>query len=155
MKKAKVYIDTSVFGGYFDPEFERWSKGLFLDFDKGFYQPVISELVETEISRAPEEVQDFLLNFLIKHPEIIKPNQEIYDLLRGYRNKKILTPKYENDLLHIAFATYANVDVLVSWNFRHIVRFDKIQMFNSVSLEMGYKPIQIYSPREVTKSEEN
>ncbi len=50
----------------------------------------------------------------------------------------------------IALATTADVDVLVSWNFRHIVHFDKIRQFNAANLERGYKPIDIYSPREVT-----
>ncbi len=63
--------------------------------------------------------------------------------------RHILKPKFENDLLHIAFASHANVDVLVSWNFKHIVRFDKIRMYNLVNVEMGYRTIQIYSPREV------
>ena len=54
-------------------------------------------------------------------------------------------------MLHIALATVADVDVVVSWNFRHVVRFEKIRrIFNAVNLELGYKPIQIYSPREVT-----
>lgn len=52
-------------------------------------------------------------------------------------------------MLHIALATIADVDVLVSWNFRHIVRLDKIRLFNAVNIEQGYKPISIYSPREV------
>jgi len=52
-------------------------------------------------------------------------------------------------MLHIAIATVAEVDVLVSWNFRHIVRLDKIRLFNAVNLELGYKQLTIYSPREV------
>jgi len=51
--------------------------------------------------------------------------------------------------LHIALATIAEVDVLVSWNFKHIVRLDKIRLFNAVNLEQGYKSLTIYSPREV------
>jgi len=47
-------------------------------------------------------------------------------------------------------ATVADVDILVSWNFRHIVHFDKIRQFNAVNLEKGYKTIAIYSPMEVT-----
>lgn len=86
---------------------------------------------------------------------VLQANQDIYDLFNAYRAKNILKSKYENDLLHIAFATFANVDVLVSWNFKHIVRFDKIQMFNVVNLEMGYKLIQIYSPMEVAKIEKD
>jgi hypothetical protein len=57
---------------------------------------------------------------------------------------------FRNDMLHIALATVADVDVLVSWNFRNVVRLEKIRLFNTVNLERGYKPIEIYSPREVT-----
>ena len=69
--------------------------------------------------------------------------------------KAILKPKFANDLLHIAIATYANADVLVSWNFKHIVRFDKILLYNSVNIEMGYKQIQIYSPMEVARNDKD
>lgn len=65
-----------------------------------------------------------------------------------------ITPKYHNDGIHIALATVAEVDVLVSWNFRHIVNFNKIRLFNAVNMEQGYKQIQIYSPREVTTHED-
>lgn len=59
-------------------------------------------------------------------------------------------------MLHIAIATIAEVDVVVSWNFRHIVRLEKIRFFNGVNLELGYKPLSIYSPREVaTYGKEN
>jgi len=51
-------------------------------------------------------------------------------------------------------ATVAEVDVLVSWNFQRIVRLDKIQQFNGINLELGYKPLAIYSPREVTTYEQ-
>lgn len=53
-------------------------------------------------------------------------------------------------MLHIALATVASVDVVVSWNFRHIVRLDKIQLFNGVNIERGYRTLAVYSPREVT-----
>ena len=57
------------------------------------------------------------------------------------------------DGLHIALASVVEADLLVSWNFRHIVHFDKIRLFNSVNLEQSYKPLQIYSPREVARIE--
>jgi hypothetical protein len=56
-------------------------------------------------------------------------------------------------MLHIALATVADADVLVSWNFKHIVRFDQIRLFNAANLEQGYKPLSIHSPREVTSYE--
>ncbi len=61
----------------------------------------------------------------------------------------MLSSRFRNDMLHIAIATIAEVDVLVSWNFRHIVRVDKIRLFNAVNLEQGYKFVSIYSPLEV------
>lgn len=62
----------------------------------------------------------------------------------------MLGPKFRSDMLHIALATVAEADLLVSWNFKHIVRFDKIRLFNAVNLEQGYKSLSIHSPREVT-----
>lgn len=75
------------------------------------------------------------------------------ELLAAYEDRRILGPKFRNDMLHIAVATVAEADLLVSWNFRHIVRLDRIRLFNSVNLELGYKPLAIYSPREVVPHE--
>jgi integrase len=72
------------------------------------------------------------------------------DLVGAYEAHRILAPRYRNDMLHIALATVASVDVVVSWNFRHIVRLDTIRLFNGVNIERGYQAVAIYSPREVT-----
>jgi len=85
--------------------------------------------------------------------ELLAVSTESMGLLNKYLEKKILGPRFQNDMLHIALATIANVDVLVSWNFRHIVRLDKIRLFNSVNIECGYKSLTIYSPREVVPGE--
>jgi hypothetical protein len=79
--------------------------------------------------------------------------EEVIELADSYQRREILTHKFYDDGLHIALASVAEADLLVSWTFRHIVHFDKIRLFNSVNLELGYKPLQIYSPREVTKTE--
>lgn len=78
---------------------------------------------------------------------------EVLRVVAAYEAHQILGPRYRNDLLHIALATVASVDVVVSWNFRHIVRLDKIQLFNGVNAELGYRAVAIYSPREVTTYE--
>lgn len=75
---------------------------------------------------------------------------EALELVAAYEARAILGPRYRNDLLHIALATVAAVDVLVSWNFRHIVRLDRIQLFNEVNTALGRGALTIYSPREVT-----
>jgi hypothetical protein len=85
--------------------------------------------------------------------ELVVVTDEVIELAEAYQRREILTPKFYDDGLHIALASVAEADLLVSWNFRHIVHFDKIRLFNSVNLELGYKPLQIYSPREVTKAD--
>jgi len=155
VKKIRIYVDTSVIGGCFDPEFEKWSNSLFRNFENGIFVPLTSIVVEKEIEYAPLEIQKKFQDFLSLGPEIIPINKEILDIRNSYLKKAILKPKFTNDLLHIAIATYANADVLVSWNFKHIVRFDKILLYNSVNIEMGYKQIQIYSPMEVARNDKD
>lgn len=150
MKKQRVYIDTSVIGGCLDDEFSTWSNGLLQDFAQGIFIPVTSELITAEIAEAPDAVKDKFVDLMALSPEILSITIPALDLANAYQERQILTPKYFNDSLHIALATVAEVDVLVSWNFKHVVHFKKIRMFNAVNLEQGYKQIQIYSPREVT-----
>lgn len=91
----------------------------------------------------------FYVNYWDCHCEILLETEESLELAQQYIASAILPKKFENDARHIAVATINNVNMLVSWNFRHIVHFDKIQQFNSVNIKEGYKTIEIYSPREV------
>jgi predicted nucleic acid-binding protein len=154
MKKQKIYVDTSVIGGCFDDEFKKWSNGLFEDFKNKVFIPVVSEVTAAEILDSPRKVQKKYNELLKYNSEILKITAEVINLAAEYQKRKILTPKYFDDGLHIALAIIAEVDILVSWNFRHIVHFDKIRMFNSIHLEFGYKSIEIYSPREVSTYED-
>lgn len=150
MKILRIYVDTSVIGGCFDAEFELWSLGLFKDFVQGKFKPLLSQVTTAELQDAPEQVQVLYAELLELQPEIIPVNETALELADVYQRRKILTPNFFNDGLHIALATISEADVLVSWNFKHIVHLDKIRLFNAVNLEYGYKPLQIYSPREVT-----
>lgn len=150
MKLQRVYLDTSVLGGCFDPEFAEWSNGLMQDLRAGIFRPLLSQVVAAEIQDAPDQVQELYAELLALDPEIIGATEDALELADAYQLRKILTPKFFDDGLHIALATIAEADVLVSWNFKHIVRFDRIRLFNAVNLEYGYRPLQIYSPREVT-----
>jgi hypothetical protein len=153
MKKPRIYIDTSVIGGCFDAEFSAWSNGLMEDFAAGTFMPILSDVVAAEVQDAPETVRKQYEALLRGQHEFVLVTEEVINLADAYRRRDIVTPKFYDDGLHIALASVAEADLLVSWNFRHIVRFDKIRMFNSVNLEQGYKPLTIYSPREVTRSE--
>ena len=155
MKTQRVYSDTSVIGGCFDAEFSKWSTALFSDFRNKIYIPVLSDLVEAEIQDAPEDIKSKLYELLEMGCEILSADDESVSLANQYQERKILTPKFFNDGLHIAIATVNKIDVLVSWNFKHIVHFNKIHLFNAVNMEMGFKPIDIFSPREVTTYEQD
>ena len=154
MKIQRVYVDTSVIGGCFDDEFSIWSNGLMEDFRLGNYTPVFSEAILAEISDAPADIRKLYQSLQSLDPEIIPITESALELANSYQSKGILSPNFFADGLHIALATIAEVDLLVSWNFKHIVHFDKIRLFNAVNIELGYKPLQIYSPREVTRYEE-
>jgi hypothetical protein len=154
MKIQRVYIDTSVIGGCFDPEFAPWSNGLITDFRLGTFKAVLSEITAAEIEDAPDQTQEIYAQLLALGSDFVALDEASVELADTYQQRDILTPKFYTDGLHVALATVAEVDILVSWNFKHIVHFDKIRLFNAVNLERGYKPLEIYSPREVTSYEE-
>lgn len=152
MKRLRIYVDTSVIGGCFGLEFRTWSSGLMEDFRTRRFHLVLSDVTAAEMELAPAQVRG-LYTELIPLAEILPVTEEVLNLLEKYETHGVLDSRFRNDMLHIALATVTEVDVLVSWNFQHIVRLDKIQQFNGINLEFGYKPLAIYSPREVTTYE--
>ncbi|MBU4486345.1 MAG: type II toxin-antitoxin system VapC family toxin [Candidatus Delongbacteria bacterium] len=152
MNIQKIYIDTSVIGGCFDKEFKLWSNSLIEDIKNGIFIPVLSEVVGSEIESAPERIKLKYFEILQHNSIFLELTDEAVMLAKEYQKRGILPEKFFEDGLHIALATINKVDLLVSWNFKHIVRFDKIRLFNAVNLEMGYKTIEIYSPMEVTNA---
>ena len=150
MKKLKIYLDTSVIGGCFEEDFEEYSNKLFEFFKNGTYTAVISSVVIYELSRAPEKVRAKLAE---TNYEEIQVTEEMKALADKYMEESIVTKKYYDDALHISIATVLKVDVLVSWNFKHIVNFDKINKFNSVNIREGYGHLEIRTPQEAIKYE--
>ncbi len=147
MKTIKIYIDTSVIGGCFDEEFKNYSNELFDHFYNNFHIPVISETVIEELDQAPERVKNKLSS--LDNVVILENNLETKSLAQQYINEKIVTNKFFDDALHIASATVNKIDVLVSWNFKHIVNLNKIHLFNSVNLREGYSILEIRTPMEL------
>ena len=155
MAGGRIYVDTSVLGGCVDAEFSPWSNGLVEDFRRGVFRAVLSDVIAEEIGRAPATVQAVHQERLNLGAEVVSVSSDVLHLVAAYEARAILGPRFRNDLLHIALATVASVDVLVSWNFRHIVRLDRIQLFNEVNAAQGRAILTIYSPREVTTYERN
>ena len=153
MERLRIYVDTSVLGGCFEPEFALWSNGLVRDFRAGRLCPVLSDVTAAEVKDGPENVRDLHQELLMLAGSVLPVTDDALSLMEAYEARGVLGAKFRNDMLHIAVATLAEVDALVSWNFRHIVRLDKIRLFNAVNLELGRKPLTILSPREVTAHE--
>jgi predicted nucleic acid-binding protein len=150
---AQVYIDTSVIGGCIDQEFKEWSIKLFDEFKNGKKIAVISDITLDELELAPKKVQEILKQIPDRYLKIVESNTETEELARQYILKNAVSEKFYLDALHIAIATYYNVTVLSSWNFKHIVNLDRIIKYNSVNIEMGYKILEIRSPRDILKVE--
>ncbi|MFH1563357.1 MAG: PIN domain protein [Nitrospirota bacterium] len=151
MKKSRIYADTSVFGGCFDDEFSKESKALFEDIKSGKFILVISTTTLREIDNAPDCVQNILSELSPEMVEIIVYSEEIGNLRDAYLKAKVVGHASKFDAEHIAVASVAEVDFVVSWNFKHIVHYEKISGYQAVNLLNGYKPIHIYSPKEVVK----
>jgi len=98
---------------------------------------------------APSEVKSILEQIPENHREYLFLNEEAKILAERYIKEKIVSSKYLLDAQYIAIATINKADVLVSWNFKHIVNLRRIHLYNSINLKYGYPLIEIRSPREV------
>ncbi|MEW6001734.1 MAG: PIN domain protein [Nitrospirota bacterium] len=151
----RVYIDTSVIGGYLDDEFAVWSKLLFDEFRSGIKIAVVSDLTLRELEDAPKEVGQILSDLPPEFIEYVFLNNEAITLADTYIAQGVVNEKHLIDAQHIAIATIERVDVLVSWNFKQIVNLDRIRKFNAVNLMLGYHLLEIRSPLEVLYGKEN
>lgn len=147
--KRRIYTDTSVIGGCLDNEFQQPSLELLGLFRSGKAIIVLSELTLLELEAAPVAVRQVLSDVAEANREYVELTEEASKLAKRYIKEGILNRSKHVDAQHIAVATLARVDVLVSWNFRHIVNLDRIRGYNSVNMRYGYPLIEIRTPREV------
>ncbi len=148
MKTNRVYVDTSVYGGILDEEFRSASLKFFELIKSGRFQVVTSSIVEKEIQPAPPAIRH-LFDDILSIAELVPVSQEAIGLRNFYLKHEIITSRWADDALHVALATISDCPMIISWNFTHIVHFDKIPLYNAVNLMKGYKQIAIYSPLEV------
>ncbi|MFA6570428.1 MAG: type II toxin-antitoxin system VapC family toxin [Bacteroidota bacterium] len=153
MHKQRIYIDTSVIGGCFDKEFSEWSDKLFDLIKTGKVIALISEVTTSEIEPAPIEIRNKLKELPAAFVEYIERTEEAEFLASKYIENNAISKKFQEDALHIALATINKADVLVSWNFKHIVNLKRIHLYNSINLMNDYQQIEIRTPREVVGDE--
>lgn len=147
--KQRIYLDTSVFGGYFDAEFELWTKILFDKIIKGEIRMLYSQMTEIELENAPQQVKDLLSKIPEENTEFLLITQDANNLADKYLLENVVGKTSRPDCLHIAIATLNNADLLASWNFKHIVNITRIRGYNGVNYMLGHKILEIRTPREI------
>jgi len=148
-----AYTDTSVFGGVFDEESEASSKAFFSLVGSGRFSLLISDVTRQEIAFAPDHVQAHFEK-LLAFVQLVPVDEPVLALRDAYVAAGVITAKWAEDAAHVAAATVAQADLIVSWNFRHIVHFDKIRLYNAVNAMEDYRPLEIRSPLEVIDYED-
>ncbi len=151
--KQRIYIDTSIVGGFFDKEFAEPTRALFERLKRKEVIFVISGLLRKELITAPEKVRSLLENYEQDCFESVNLTEEAKELANGYIAEKVIGKTSLEDCQHIAMATINKVDILASWNFKHIVNVNRIRGYNSVNLKMGYATLEIRNPRELIEYE--
>jgi predicted nucleic acid-binding protein len=152
-RHLRVYLDTSIFGGVFDAEFARASRRLFARISQGVFDPVISVIVAEEIADAPPRIQQ-LYRRVARTAELRPVDEAVLNLRDAYLEAGIVAEQWSADALHVAVATVSGCEMIVSWNFKHIVNFRRIPLYNAVNERLGYRRIGIFTPQEVIEDED-
>jgi len=149
MRRIRVYVGTSVFGGVCDDEFADASRPFFDRVRKGEFVVLLSRLTTDELENAPPEVLGVLQQLPPEAIERVPLSDSVHELAEQYVRAGVLEEACRDDAIHIAAATLAGADLVLSWNFKHIVNFRRICGYNSVNMRNGYRTMMILSPREV------
>ena len=148
MRRFRVYVDTSVIAGCFDPEFAEWSRLLVEDFRRRRLRPVVSDVVSMEVDLAPPNVRSQYNELVGLGAEILAVTRQVDDLAVAYAEQGVLSWRSRNDMLHVARQFRASRCPRKLG--LHLVRVDKVRAFNAVNARLGVPPVTIASPREVT-----
>ena len=151
MKKESLYLDTSVPNAYYDKRDKAIHKETVYFFEKKLrdYEVYISEVIMTELYRTKSVSRRTQLLTLVEGITILPKTEAAEKLADLYVSKRIIPLKYRLDAVHIAIATLKGIDILVSWNFEHMVKYKTRKMVTEVNILKGHKPIDIISPQEL------
>jgi predicted nucleic acid-binding protein len=151
--KQRIYLDTSIFGGFYDSEFEEFTIPLFTRIKNKELKIIYSSVTEKELENAPERVKLLIRSLPYEISEFVEVTDDSVELAMTYIRENVVGKTNFNDCLHIALATIHKADYLISWNFKHIVNVERIRGYNSINIKLGYSTIDIRSPREFMKYE--
>ncbi len=155
MHKLSVYVETSVWSHAFaeDAPDNRKATERFLDEAReGRYDLFVSDVVMEEIARASEDTSERLRALVSElDPVFLEFDEESFSLAREFLRAGAVPQSKVNDARHVAVALTRGMDVLVSWNYKHLVNLRRRELFRQVGVSNGYyKPLQIVTPPEVS-----
>ena len=149
----RLYLETSVLGAVTDREDPRRvaiTQRLLRAVAVGDHEGVISNVVQEELERAPADLREAILHEIRAIEfELAAEDAASRALFAAYQAVRIVPARFRNDLRHVAVATIARVEAIVSWNFRHLVNVRTRRAIHAVHLRLGYPLIEIVSPEEV------
>jgi hypothetical protein len=148
MNPKRVYIDTSVVGGCFDPEFRTASLALFFQFRTGRMIALLSDVLDLEPERAPAAVSA-VLDHVGEHREHVRVTYEMRRLAERYIRAGVIGRANVTDAVHVAAATACRADMLVTWDRRHIAHPIRIHGYNAVNADEGHPSLAIHTPEEI------
>ena len=149
-RRSRVYLDTSVLSAYHDertPERQQATRSFWVVLED--HEACVSDLVLEELRDTPDEERRKALQELAAGMTVPGESAEARALAEGYVEEGIFPETAEDDARHLAIATLAGADYLVSWNFRHIVKVQTRRAVNLVNALRGYAPLEIISPPEL------
>ena len=144
-----------MFGGYFDEEFAEHTIPLFNRLHNDEFTLLFSTVTQEELDNAPKRVKELVSGLKAEWTEYLDVTEETVELATEYVTEKVVGQTSFADCLHIALATISRADFLISWNFKHIVNVQRIRGYNAVNIKNGYKQLEIRSPREFIKYEDD
>jgi len=152
----KIYIETTLFNYYFDEDRDAHADTvtLFEECASGKFEPYTSDYVIKEIEDAPERKRKKMLDLIKRYNIVVLAADNETDELAGrYVKEGALPLKSMADASHIAAASVNALDMIISLNFRHIVKEKTVEMTSAINTLSGYKPIKIKTPMEVIDDE--
>lgn len=123
----RVAIDTSVVGGVKDPTFANDSRWVLDEAARGSLILLISDVLMAELSGAPEEIRQVIEGLSPAAVELVLLERQAEDLRDAYLAARVVGPARRLDAAHVAIATVAGADALLSWDRRHIVGLARAQ----------------------------
>ena len=157
LRVPKVYLETTIFNYYFDVERDAHADTvrLFEEIKAGKYQAFTSIYAVSEITQAPEEKREKMTALIEDYDiSILESKEEVVQLAQLYQTQGVIPPSSIVDAMHIATAAVYDLDMIISLNFRHIVRKKTVELTALINSNQNYGKVEIYSPMEVVDREE-